>query len=297
MAIGNSTGSSFKIEYTHCSWGELICGTQEQLQSIGIGKDESFPDTKRKKVTCVDPRGFPVEIKLYSNKGDGIYSAKIALPGREPSFSVEQWVPFSPGVKMRASWHRNVYRGTEFALCAAGLVQSHQLPGKPGNNKCAVTIYPANNASSSKEGSKKRGKPEGTICIKKISESLYEVDVVISDEESARRNGKHNAETQAWERHVDSLPRPRPLLKDEVKKGECYSSLESFKEFAIHWISSGRDSFRAMFSGEIERREYGEVTIKLDERSLREIEDAYAALVTAVTTAKVCKVPQLRLVK
>lgn len=227
MAIANSTDSSFKLEYSLTHRGELIYGTQDQLRSIGIGQDISFPDNPRKTIKTVDPRGLPVKICLSTYKGQGIYSASIALPGRERSFSEDQWVPFSFGVKMRAAPRSDEYEGTEEALRAAGLVQATQLPGKAGANKISMTILP--NGRSPVKGSSVSA-PPGTVCITKKSKSLYLVSVVISEAEKVKRAEKYHVERLAWEHHVDSLPRPKPLFETKSQAGAARDST-SLPEF------------------------------------------------------------------
>lgn len=119
-------------------WGDMIYGTKEQLQSIGLGAGISFPGEAgetRKKIKVVDPRGFTATIDRAIYKADGVFCACIRFPGRDrPSWEAE-WKPFYFGVNKREFVCGDEFIGTGEALAAAGLVRMDQLLGQPGMRK------------------------------------------------------------------------------------------------------------------------------------------------------------------
>jgi len=66
-----------ELEYNLQPWGDMIHGTKEQLQSIGLGAGIPFPGEAgetRKKIKVVDPRGFTAMIDRATYRDDGIFS-------------------------------------------------------------------------------------------------------------------------------------------------------------------------------------------------------------------------------
>lgn len=55
---------------------------------------------------------------------------------------MHDYIEIHPGVIRTRAGRAAVYRGAGDALIAAGIVQQHQLPGRPGNPKTACTITP-----------------------------------------------------------------------------------------------------------------------------------------------------------
>lgn len=143
MAEANYTATTPELEYNLCPWGDLIYGTKEQLQAIGLGIGIPFPSEAgetRKKIKVSDPRGFTAFINYASYKGDGVFCAIIKFPERDSP--EPKWRPFTFGVKKREAIWGDDFIGTGEALSAAGLVQINQLPGQPGMRKVCVTIHP-----------------------------------------------------------------------------------------------------------------------------------------------------------
>lgn len=194
-------------EYHHTIWGELIYGTKEQLQALGIGIDAQFPTTERRRVKVKDPRGFMTNIRFSPDMGEGIYSASVHFPGRERAD--EGWTQYAPGVRMRDySWFEE-YTGTGEALAAAGIVQAENLPGQPGMGKVQVTLFPDGTRQTSRNGHRKQ--QPGHLTINRVSRSKFTVQVRLSDEEGELRREANARRNDAWERKMAALPRSAPL--------------------------------------------------------------------------------------
>lgn len=254
MADTNSTATTPEesraepeLEYNLQPWGDLIYGTKEQLQSIGLGAGIPFPGDAgetRKKIKVVDPRGFTATVDRVSYKADGGFCACIKFPGRARPGSETEWKPFYFGVNKREFVGGDEFIGTGEALSAAGLIQTNQLPGQPGMRKVAVTIHPDGTvASGNPTANDEEARLEGAKRITKNGKTRYLVTVNISHEEEERRRCAHRQEGDEWEKRMAALPRPEPLhvsgkqTPPAKKKDGCYDSPESFKEFAFGWVS------------------------------------------------------------
>jgi len=218
MANADFTRSTLEVlEYKCLPWGDLIYGTKEQLQSLGIGIDVQFPsdpDRPFRSVKVKDPRGFDTRIQLSTYMGEGIYSASISFPGR--SSPKAEWLPFALGVKIsRDCWWYDEFIGTAEALYAAGLAELDQFPGQPGMGKVQVTLSPDGRLDSSTNGHKRR--QPGQVMIKRASKSHYTVRVLISDEEAEIRQDANKRADRAWEAKMAALPRPAPLTVMSVR--------------------------------------------------------------------------------
>ena len=232
MANKDSIRSTLnEIEYTHTRWGELICGTKEQLRSLGIGIDVLFPGEGGKKhraISVIDPRGFKTKIEHCGHKKEGIFAASIEFPGR--GFPRGKWEPFLPGIRMKESAWEDLYIGTAKALSDAGLAHPDKFPGWPGMGKTQVTIYPDEMAATEKTVT---SCPTGRKIIKRVSKLHYEVSIRVSDEEGKRRRIAYKKLEEDWEKKMDALPRPAPLcaskaLIDRVKFAKQDERFQSF---------------------------------------------------------------------
>jgi hypothetical protein len=284
MAELNNTSNAKapKFEYKCLVWGDLIYGTKEQLQSLGLGVDIPFP-SGRKKLMVTDPRGFPAEIQESGYKGDGIFSASIHFPERD--FPKEEWLPFKFGVTRHDGCWADEFKGSAEALAAAGLIQINQLPGQPGMRKGIVRIHSDGTISSSNKKTS-----SGDKTIQRASKSRYILHVYISNEEAERRRCADVCESKAWERRMAALPRPAPLHSSGLKlntKDDDFSSPALFKDSAIHLLNIGIAMAMSNLSGKSEFSEYGETTIWLDEQSMNDVLSAGERLKEAIRTAKV----------
>jgi len=198
------------LEYNLLPWGDLIYGTKNQLRSIGIGVDSEFPGEPgcpKRRLTVSDPRGFRCQIERCDHLEEGIFSATIRFPGREhPEPESES---FAPGVRRLENIWSDDYAGTAEALAAAGLIRLDQLPGQPGMRKAIVTLLPdgsvptgATAASIDDPGAKR---------ITRMSQTTYQVSVLVEAWERARRYEAYAQSRCDWEERMYSLPRPARL--------------------------------------------------------------------------------------
>lgn len=213
MAVLDNTSQVPALVYNQCPWGDLIYGTKEQLQGLGLAVGLAFPGEEggpNRQLTVTDSRGFKCRINNDSYFGDGFFSASIPLPGREQP--EEEWVTVASGVRMKKSNHTDDYVGTADALATAGLLRLDQLPGQPGMRKVSVTIFP--------DGSIPKGCPTanssearapGAKLIRRASTTTYEVSVRIDKREYLRRDNAYMRRRDEWEARMMAMPRPAPL--------------------------------------------------------------------------------------
>lgn len=232
-------------EYKQLPWGDLIYGTKEQLQSIGIAVGMAFPGEPggpKRSLRVADPRGFSAKVKAaYS--GEGVFSVSIPFPGRDrPAFvSV-----FAPSVKKEEFTWGDLYTGTALSLVAAGLVRYDQLPGQPGMRKTKVTILPDGSLPTGAPTANCREAHEpGAISIYKKSKTVFEVQVIVDHAEQARRRDEHSRAEREWEARMKSLPRPEPLCCTSAKREEVRAAEElmaSWHKSAYAFRESALDS-------------------------------------------------------
>ncbi|MCX7173156.1 MAG: hypothetical protein NT159_04355, partial [Proteobacteria bacterium] len=70
--------------YEMLDWGDLIYGTKDELQALGIATDVAFPGEiggPKRILEVIDPRGFHCKIKRW--RGSDTFGASIVFPGRE----------------------------------------------------------------------------------------------------------------------------------------------------------------------------------------------------------------------
>ncbi len=212
MADTNFTSSDFEgLEYHQLIWGDLIHGTKEQLMRLRIGRNIQFPESYRKRVKCLDPRGFPTEISVCSYKPKGIFSASISFPGRSASLHDEAWKPYALGVERCQHPYCDEYRGSADSLVAAGLANDEFFPGQPGMGKVQVTLN-ADGTRRTCNNSSKKTHP-GDRIIKKISSKKYLVRIVNDKDVCEYRAKESLKRDEEWRKKMNSLPRPKPLMK------------------------------------------------------------------------------------
>lgn len=209
----NNLNGAQVFEYNQLPWGDLIYGTKDQLQSIGIGPGVAFPgetNGPKRFLRVTDPRGFIAKVEAADYKGKNLFVASIRFPGREsPQKHISD---FAVGVKKAEMIWGDIFTGTAESLGAAGIVRCDQLPGQPGMRKVTVAILadgslpkgaPTANCREAKEpGSKK---------IHKKSKTTYKVHVIAPRHEQDRRRDKYFQSCREWEDRMQVLPRPGPL--------------------------------------------------------------------------------------
>lgn len=202
------------FEYHQQLWGDLIHGTKEQLQRIGLAVGMAFPgepDGPKKRLRTADHRGFPVRIEEASYNGEGIFSALIPFPGRDQP-PMACWIDYAPGVRKNIGYWCDEYVGTAVALNNAGLVRLDQLPGRPGMRKTIVTVFPDGTTPKGASASFSEAKKPGAKSIKRESKNTYMVSVFIPLEEVQSRDNEYQRKNQEWEDRMRALPRPAPLI-------------------------------------------------------------------------------------
>lgn len=204
------------FEYHQQLWGDLIYGTKEQIQRIGLAVGMAFPgepDGPKKRLKTTEHRGFPVRIEDGShNGGDGIYSASIPFPGRD-SHPPKRWSNCAPGVRKSSDLDRcDEYVGTPTALAAAGLMSLDHLPGQPGMRKMRVRILPDGTPQNGRTSNCSEAKMPGAKVIEWASRHALMVTIHVSHEEEQRRSNENDRRNYEWEDRMRRLPRPTPLI-------------------------------------------------------------------------------------
>lgn len=273
MAESDPSISTPSLEYRQQLWGDLIVGTKQELQSIGIGAGLAFPgepDGPKRWMRVRDPRGFLTKIQR-EGYGDR-YIAQIPFPGREERIYLEGWIDYAPGVlKCSTHYWGDSYIGSAEALVAARLVESSQLPGQPGMGKHTVTIS-----------------AEGSVCgrvhnvtahagMKTVQKRgmKFVVDVVVDREEQTRRSEVIRHERCEYEQRMKSLPRPAPL----IDLPRTSSSAELQKPVSMTPGEFRHESIRLFdVAMDLNHRRSDESGLAYNEDSLRRINHAFSEL-------------------
>jgi len=200
-------------DYRQELWGEVIRGTREQLQALGLGRGEAFPSNPRarKPLKVTDPRGFPCAIWPRGRDEPMRYMALINFPGREPVTPHSDPLTYAPGVTVEHYWWADHFEGVPRALVDAGLVRFDQLPGAPAMGKTVVRIAP-DGSIAPRSG---MDEPAGTRTIRRRNSAVYSVSIAVDDAERERRHAESIAGLAAWEARMRALPRPAPLVTQQ----------------------------------------------------------------------------------
>jgi hypothetical protein len=203
---------STSLRYTECWWGDLIYGSKEQLQALGLGIGRAFPGElggPKRVLSVHDPRGY---IAKLESRDDGIFCASIRFPHvpERPRIAARQAFP---GVMVTAGPWADEYTGSVEALIAAGLVQASQLPGMPGMRSVRVRIYADGSMPGGPRNSphETRLKDPGAREIERVSKSSFRVSIYVTPEEHRRRQEASNEAEEAHIRLARALPRPPRL--------------------------------------------------------------------------------------
>lgn len=213
MAACDSTATQAPFfEYRELVWGDLIYGTKDALQAIGLGVGMAFPGEAggaKRELNTTDPRGFKCRITDGSHRSAGVYCASIGFPDREQPEALGGWKYFARGVQRKASYWTDDFVGTADDLVAAGLVPHGYFPGCPGMRKVTVTILPdgsiPNGAPTSKHPDSRK---PGAKRITRTSGMKYCVSLYIDDELGELRSQAEREARDEWEQKMDSMPRP-----------------------------------------------------------------------------------------
>lgn len=238
----NAFGSTACVRYDQKGWGEVIEGTKEQLQALGLGVSMAFPGepgANRREFTVRDPRGYITKISNQFNDA-GRYTAIVNFPN-VPARPEPQWLPVFPGVSKRENSWADEYQGSAQDLAAAGLLLVNQLPGQPGMRKMRVTVY----ADGSIQGGrcyidKQRAREPGARWIERGPGGYYRVTVAVPEDLKKRRRLAESAASILWEQQAKARPQPAKLVPMSKAK---WLSLEAAR------ISAARDTrFQGMLA-------------------------------------------------
>lgn len=209
---GNSAGH---LEYIECTWGDLIYGSKEQLQALGLGLGAAFPGeagAKPRKLIASDQRGLKTIVKLEAWRGPDMFSASIVFPGRDgyPRRGGPQ--AYAPGVTRCEAASFDEYVGTSEALAAAGLARIDQFPGEPGMRKVRVRIFPDGTMPTGpRTVNHQESRQAGSKSVERATKTTFRVRVVIAAEQADARKQAHCKAYREWERRMAALPRPARL--------------------------------------------------------------------------------------
>lgn len=207
----NDTRRIEPFEYNQLIWGDLIYGTKNELQAIGLGIGMAFPGEPggpKRLLNVRDPRGFATKIVRRFNSSR--YCASIRFPGR--SWPEPRWVEVSPGLKKSEGPWGDEFIGTPEALAAAGLVRVDQLPGQPGMRKVRVTIFPDGSvAGGVPTANHREARMPGAKSIERASKTTYSVTVSIPEDERKKREYVYQRAERDYELRMQALQRPAPL--------------------------------------------------------------------------------------
>lgn len=201
------------LQYHEHPWGDLIYGTKAELQALGLGVGVPFPgepNGPKRLLNVVDPRGFPTKIECCKSWRDTEYAASISFTGRDRPQSKSS--AFAPGVTKEECFWSDDYIGTEAALVGTGLVQAHQLPGKPGMRKTRVTIFADGSMpTGASTAPVAQARQAGAKSISRVAGKKYRVCVMIERAAGETRRDVGSREYAEWEQRVLALPRPARL--------------------------------------------------------------------------------------
>lgn len=213
MASENVVQTS--LRYRQCEWGDLVEGSKEQLQALGIGLGASFPGepgAPKREVKTYDARGFSVKIS-HRYCEDGVFCAFIRFPDwpEQPDMS-EAVHHVHPGIQTRKGTWFDEHLGTAEDLVSAGLIRLDLLPGAAGMRKTRVSVRADGSAVLGPPTANcKDSRKPGASLIERASKSTFRVRVILAEDEKARRLAAEIAARRQWEQTVRALPRPARL--------------------------------------------------------------------------------------
>lgn len=197
------TPRSLAYSYKEYLWGDLISGSKNAIQRLGIGVGIAFPGEKGapKYVQTIDPRGFPCEIQRSIDTLTGFaYDAKIFHPGREYQFI--QAVEVFPGVILEETTHYDILEGGRESLVAGGFVLPGRFPGDPGMGKGVVNIR-----ADGSIGPKYLPEHPGSKTIRKTGVDKFLVYTVITEAQGYQRLRAERIRRADYEARMAALPR------------------------------------------------------------------------------------------
>lgn len=255
MATCDSTATQATFfEYGEQVWGDIIYGTKDALQAIGVGIGLAFPGEAsgpKRELKTTDPRGFKCKITDGGYRGAGVYCASIAFPDREEPESLGGWQHFAAGVQRKAHIRVDEFVGTADDLVSAGLVPQGHFPGCPGMRKTTVTILPNGNIPNGAPTTKHPdSRKPGAKSITRTSGQKYSVMLNIDDELRELRWQATREARDEWEQKINSLPRPPRI---DGKPSQRQKSLKEYlqNQTVADW-KNGQNLFFDVFRARVE---------------------------------------------
>lgn len=218
------TADGLGYEYREYEWGDVISGSKEVLQRMGIGLGVDFPGEPSgpmRQMNTVDSRGFPCTIKRSYDWEQFPYSVYIAHPGRAYRDPAKEWHESFPGVQRQEFGFVDYFKGSAEALTAAGIVPAGMFPGMPGMRSVRVTILadgslPAGHRNANHDGFGREC--AGAKIIEKAGKCNYLVQVTVASDLGDKRLAASRADRQAWADRMAVMPRAPRL--DGAIRGE-----------------------------------------------------------------------------
>jgi hypothetical protein len=130
------------------------------------------------------------------------------------------------------------YLGTAAALVREGILRAEQLPGQPGQPKTRASF---DAAGRSRRGLRDAWSAPGAVTIYRLKPDWFQVHVVVSSEEQARRRALPGAgdlqRRERAQRELDELPRSAQQYREQ-----CSARVAS-------WLESCRQIFDSRSGG------------------------------------------------
>jgi hypothetical protein len=197
--------------YLISSDGDLIIGTKAELQALGIAADQSFPGEEgapRKVLWATDPRGLKTRIAFA---GDERYLVEIKLPERvamQPRSLVSHALP--NGLVWEKCRYSDVYRASLDILISSGVLPESCIEHLSTPERGKLWVLPDGQIFRHKARTFRRP-PVGAKGVKKIANSIYEVEIEVGRAEWDAREEPWGALVMECEAKYERMPRPAPL--------------------------------------------------------------------------------------
>lgn len=201
--------------YQLCDWGDVIYGTKEQLQALGLGIGRAYPGEVGgpvRSLSVIDPRGLKARIEAWVDSDQYVASIPFPWLPERPGFHREVGEVF-PGVLLRETRFSDDFTGSPEALVAAGLISAGQFPGLPGMRKTVVTVYADGTLPTGSPHRKDpRARQPGSREVTRFKgQGQFCVSIRIPESESEERSRAFRTAENDWLLDVRRFERPPRL--------------------------------------------------------------------------------------
>jgi hypothetical protein len=213
------------LTYNQYPWGDLITGTKQQLQALGLAVGRAFPGElggggPLSKLKTQDRYGCTVVINKAVHSGCELYDARRTFPAwpENPTLRTVTETIGRGVQRRRAPWWDD-YVGTPSDLIALGLISPEHVSKRSELAKKTLTVYADGSIETNRVPSKYKLKG-GARKIRETTGGKLVVQIYIPDEEGRARFKADCEARDQWERMVRTLPRPPRLtpLHDRASK-------------------------------------------------------------------------------